>query len=170
VQDVGACYFSLWNWHRIQADRILNYYHQFPGAIDGLARRIGYRVRPSWVWSYEEAGYPGLIIGFANDGIACVPGVLRVSVTSEDGKVNAEGSLDAGYPLPGKVRQAKFPLPKGTKWKGLRLRAEIEVKGQRYPVRWACRQGLNADGSLTLRPTAGLGQNDETGGVATTGS
>jgi hypothetical protein len=170
VQDVGACYFSLWNWHRIQADRILNYYHQFPGAIDGLARKIGYRVRPSWVWSYEEAGYPGLIIGFANDGIAGVPGVLRVSVIGEDGKVNVEGSLDAGYPLPGKVRQAKFPLPKGTKWKGLRLRAEIEVKGQRYPVRWACRQGLNTDGSLTLRPTVGLGQNDETGGAPTTGS
>jgi hypothetical protein len=111
-----------------------------------------------------------LIIGFANDGIAGVPGVLRVSVASEDGKVSAEGSLDAGYPLPGKVRQAKFPLPKGTNWKGLRLRAEIEVKGQRYPVRWACRQGVNADGSLTLRPTAGLGQNDETGGVPTTGA
>jgi hypothetical protein len=33
---------------------------------------------------------------------------------------------------------------------------EIEVKGQRYPVRWACRQSLNADGSLTLRATAGI--------------
>jgi hypothetical protein len=165
VQDVGACYFSLWNWHRIQADRILNYYHQFPGAIDELARRIGYGVRPSWVWSYEEAGYPGLIVGFANDGIAAVPGVLRVSLTSEDGEVNVGGSLDAGYPLPRKVRQAKFALPKGAKWKGLRLKAEIEVKGQRYPVRWACAQKLNGDGSLTLRSTAGLGEDDETGGV-----
>src|SRR5215813_13948345 len=152
VRDVGACYFSLWNWHRIQADRILNYYHQYPDAIDSLARQIGYRVRPSWVWTYEEGGYPGLIIGFANDGIAGVPGVLRVSVVSEDGKVNVSGCLDAGYPLPGKVRQAKFPLPKGTKWKGLRLKAEIEVKGQLHPVRWACRQKLNEDGSLTLRP------------------
>lgn len=166
VQDVGACYFSLWNWHRIQADRLLNYYRQFPDALDGLARRIGYRVRPSWVWTYEEAGYPGLIIGFVNDGIAAVPGVLRVSVVSEDGKVSVGGSLDAGYPLPGKVRQAKFPLPKGTKWKGLRLKAAIEVKGQRHPVRWACHQKLNDDGSLTLRPTVGLGQDDVTGGVA----
>ena len=97
-EDAGACYFSLWNWHRIQADRILNYYHQFPDAIDGLARQIGYRVRPSWVWTYEEGGYPGLIIGFVNDGIAAVPGVLRVSVLSEDGKVNVGGSLDAGLP------------------------------------------------------------------------
>jgi hypothetical protein len=165
VQDVGACYFSLWNWHRIQADRILNYYRQFPAAIDQLARRIGYRVRPSWVWTYEEDGYPGLIIGFVNDGIAGVPGVLYVSVVTEDGKLLAGGSLDPGHPLPCKVRQAKFPLPKGTNWKGLRLRAEIEVKGVRHPVRWASRQRLNQDGSLTLRSTAGLGQNDETGGV-----
>ena len=165
VQDVGPCYFSLWNWHRIQADRLLNYYHQFPDALDELARRVGYRVRPSWVWSYEEGGYPGLIIGFVNDGLAAVPGVLRISVFSEDRKVNAAVCLDAGYPLPGKVRQAKFALPKGTKWKGLRLKAEIEVKGQRHPVCWACRQKLNEDGSLTLRSTNGLGQNDETGGV-----
>ena len=96
-----------------------------------------------------------------------MPGVLRVSVTSEDGRVNAGGSLDAGYPLPGKVRQAKIALPKGVDWKGLRLKAEIEVKGQRYPVRWACRQKLNLDGSLTLRTTVGLGENDETGGVST---
>jgi hypothetical protein len=166
VQDVGACYFSLWNWHRIQADRFLNYYRQFPEALDELARRVAYRVRPSWVWHYQESGYPGLIIGFVNDGIAPVPGVLRISVVSEDGKVNVGGSLDAGYPLPGKVRQAKFALPKGTKWKGLRLKAEIEVKGQRYPVRWACRQKLNEDGSLTLRTTTGLGEDDETGGVS----
>jgi hypothetical protein len=66
-------------------------------------------------------------------------------------------------------RQAKFPtLPKGTNWKGLRLRAEIGVKGQRYPVCWACGQKLNDDGSLTLRPNAGLGQNDEAGGVSST--
>jgi len=82
-----------------------------------------------------------------------------------EGRMLAGGCLDAGYPLPGKVRQAKFPLPKGTKWQSLRLKAEIEVKGQRYPVLWACRQKLNEDGSLTLRQTAGLGQEDETGGM-----
>lgn len=112
-----------------------------------------------------ECGRRGLIIGFVNDGIAAVPGVLRVSVVSSDGEVNVGGCLDAGYPLPGKVRQAKLALPKGTKWQGLRLKAEIEVKGQRYPVRWACRQKLNEDGGLTLRQTVGLGAEDETGGV-----
>src|SRR5262249_11833302 len=117
------------------------------------------------IWTYDEGGYPGLIIGFVNDGIASAPGVLRVSVVSEDDKVLASGGLDAGYPLPGKVRQAKFALPKGTNWKGLRLKGEIEVKGRTFPVRWACKQSLNADGTLTLRPTKGLGEWDETGGV-----
>jgi hypothetical protein len=41
-------------------------------------------------------------------------------------------------------------LPQGTQFEGLKLRAEIEVKDMRYPVRWACHQKLNDDGSLTL--------------------
>ena len=152
VMDVGANYWSLWNFHQINANHLMNYYKAFPAWFDRINRRIGYRVRPSLIWSYEDAGYLGLIVGFANDGIAGVPGALRVTVESEDGKALKGGCLDAGYPLPGKVRQAQFPLPKGTKWQGLRLRAEIEVKGMRYPVRWACQQKLNGDGSLSLRP------------------
>ncbi len=155
VMDVGANYWSLWNFHKISAEGIVNYHKQFPGMIDRISRRIGYNVRPSFVWSYGTENNPGLIIGFANDGIAGVPGALRVSVTSDDGKVNVAGSLDAGYPLPGKVRQAQFVLPKGTKWEGLTLKAELEVKGVRHPVRWACHQKTNADGSLTLRRNLG---------------
>lgn len=156
VHDVGACYFSLWNWHRIHADGIQRYYEQYPDALNRLARSIGYRVRPSWIWTYDAGKEAGLILGMVNDGIAGVPGVLRISVLNEAGLVLASGSLDAGYPLPRKVRQAKLALPRGTNWQGLRVRGEIEVKGQRYPVRWACRQSLNADGTLTLRPTPGL--------------
>jgi hypothetical protein len=36
-------------------------------------------------------------------------------------------------------------------WTGLRLQAEIIVKGVAHPLRWACRQTINGDGSLTLR-------------------
>ena len=165
VRDVGASYFSLWNWHRISAAGLQRYYEAYPRALDSLAKSIGYRVRPSWVWTYEERGEPGLIVGFVNDGVAGVPGVLRVSVVSPGGQELAAGSLDAGYPLPGRVRQALLPLPKGTKWQGLRLKAEIHVKGRRFAVRWACRQKLNEDGSLTLRPTEGLNVSDETGGL-----
>ncbi len=154
VMDVGANYWSLWNFHKISAGGILNYYRQYPKKIDEISRRIGYNVRPSFVWAYE-GGNPGLIVGFANDGIAGVPGVLRVTVAGADGRVYASGGLDAGYPLPGKIRQAQFPLPKGTGWEGLQLKAELEVKGVRHPVRWACRQKTNADGSLTLRRNLG---------------
>jgi hypothetical protein len=167
TRDVGANYFSLWNWHRISAEGLRRYYEAYPQALDKLARSIGYRVRPSWVWTYEERGEPGLIVGFVNDGIAGVPGVLRISVVSPAGQALAAGCLDPGYPLPGRVRQALLPLPKGTKWQGLRVKAEIEVKGQRHPVRWSCRQKLNEDGSLTLRVTEGLNVSDETGGTGT---
>jgi len=87
------------------------------------------------IWSYEDSGYLGLIIAFANDGIAGVPGALRITVETEEGRILKSGCLDAGYPLPGKLRQAQFVLPQGTKFAGLKLRAEIEVKGMRYPVR-----------------------------------
>jgi hypothetical protein len=156
VRDVGACYFSLWNWHRIRADRLRNYYDQYPAAIDDLARSIGYRVRPSWIWTYDTGTESGLILGMVNDGIAGVPGVLRISVLDPGGRVLASGSLDAGFPLPHKVRQAKLPLPRGTDWKGLRVKGELEVKGQRHPVRWSSRQSLDADGALTLAPTPGI--------------
>jgi hypothetical protein len=151
VMDIGANYWSLWNFHNISARMLANYYEASPTWFDRINRRIGYRVRPSFIWSYEDGGYVGLIVGFANDGIAGAPGVLRVSVESADGKLLKSGCLDAGYPLPGKIRQAQFVLPQGVKWQGLKLKAEIEVKGMRYPVRWACHQKLNDDGSLTLR-------------------
>src|SRR5580704_1205264 len=151
VMDIGANYWSLWNFHQINAKNLMSYYQAYPAAFDRISRRIGYRVRPSFIWSYKDDGYTGLIIGFANDGIAGVPGILRVTVESQDGKVLQSGCLDAGYPLPGKIRQAQFVLPNVTDWKGLKLIAEIEVKGVRYPVRWACHQKLNDDGSLTLR-------------------
>ena len=152
VIDVGANYWSLWNFHNISAANIMDYYHRSPTAIDHINRSIGYRVRPSFIWQYTDGDHQGLIIGFANDGIAGVPGALRVTVASEDGKVKVGGSLDPGYPLPGKIRQAQFVLPNGVDWKGLKLSAEIEVKGVRYPVQWACLQKLNEDGSLTLHP------------------
>jgi hypothetical protein len=152
VMDIGANYWSLWNFHNISVTNLANYYQASPASFDRINRRIGYRVRPSMIWSYRDGDNLGLIIGFFNDGIAGVPGVLRVTVESEDGKVLRSGCLDAGYPLPGKMRQAQLVVPQQTKWQRLKLKADIEVKGMRYPVRWACHQKLNDDGSLTLRP------------------
>jgi hypothetical protein len=150
VLDLGANYCSLWNFHRISAVGLQKTYEGAPKALDDLNRRLGYNVRPSYVWSWGEEGPGGLIVGLMNDGVAGVPGVLYVSVVSDDGKINVGGGLDPGYPLPGKIRQALLPLPRDTKWEGLKLKAEIEVKGVRHPVRWSCRQKTNPDGSLTL--------------------
>lgn len=151
IMDAGANYFSIWNWHNIEARNILDYYEKYPESIDNLNKKIGYRVRPSWIWSFNKGEHPGLIMGFVNDGIAGVPGILRVTVFNDNGSVNVRGGLDAGYPKPNGVRQAMFMLPKGTDWKGLKVKAEIEVKGELYPVEWACHQKLNTDGSLTLK-------------------
>jgi hypothetical protein len=75
-----------------------------------------------------------------------------VTLECQDGKTLKSGCLDAGYPVPGKIRQAQFMLPQGTKWQGLKLEAEIEVRGMHYPVHRPGHQKLNDDGSLTLGP------------------
>jgi hypothetical protein len=61
------------------------------------------------------------------------------------------GCVDPGYPKPVGIRQAMLLLPGGTDWKELKLKAELQVKGVRYPVKWACQQSTNSDGSLTLK-------------------
>jgi len=149
--DVGVNYLSLWSWHKQSAANILSYYEKFPEPIDEIARQIGYRIRPSFVWTFTRDGVAGLVIGLANDGIAPVPGVLRLSVFSEDKKIDVSGCVDPGYPKPIGVHQVMLMLPAGAQWEGLRLKGELEVKGMRYPVRWACRQKVNSDGSLALR-------------------
>lgn len=57
------------------------------------ARPIGYRVRPSRIRQTEKDGHPGLMIGFVNDGIVWMPGVLRITLVGEDGHVHASGGF-----------------------------------------------------------------------------
>ncbi len=148
VLDLGANYWSLWT----EADNLKSYYQRYPKGFDTLQRRMGYRVRPSWIWQRKRYGTSEVIVAFANDGVAGVPGVLRVYLESPDGKVRIGGSLDAGHPHGGKLRQASFVLPKGMEGQKMLLRAEIETKGGvRRPVRWACAQPINPDGSFTIR-------------------
>jgi len=151
VLDVGANYWSVWNWHNEAAKNVLSYYEKYPEPIDYIARHIGHRVFPSFIWAFNREGTPGLVVGLANKGVAGVPGVLRLTAFSDDGKVNVSGCVDPGYPKPTGIRQAMLMLPPGTKWEGLKLKAELEVKGVRYPMNWACQQKTNPDGSLTLR-------------------
>ena len=74
VIDVGAnCWLAIGKFHQISAKNLMSYYQAYPAAFDRINRRIGYRVRPSFIWSYKDSSYLGLIIGFANDGMAGVP-------------------------------------------------------------------------------------------------
>ena len=154
VKDVGANYFSLWNWHNINVDNLYRYYEKHPEGLDDLVSCIGFRVRPSWIWHSESRdGNDILIFGMVNDGIACLPGVLRLTLFTDDGDVNISGCLDAGYPKTRGVRQAMMKLPAGIDWDSgrLKLKAELEVKGVRYPIPFAIAQKLNPDGSLTIK-------------------
>ncbi len=148
VLELGGNYWSLWT----EADNIRRFYERYPKALDTIQRRIGYRVRPSWVWQRKRYGTTELIVAFANNGVAGVPGVLRVWVETPDGKVKVGGGLDAGHPHGDRLRQASFVLPKGLEGTRVVLKAELETKGGvRRPVRWACAQPLNPDGSLTVQ-------------------
>ncbi len=74
---------------------------------------MGYRVRPAWIWQRKRWGTEELIVGVANDGVASLPGVLRLTVESKDGAIRRTGVLDAGQPFAGKIRQASLILPPG---------------------------------------------------------
>jgi hypothetical protein len=145
--DVGANYWSLWT----EAANLERYEEAHPETFAAVRRRIGYRVRPSWVWQRKRRGADELVLALANDGVAGVPGVLRLAVDAADGRRLAGGAIDAGRPHGGGVRLASLMLPPGLGGETVRLRAEIETRGVRRPVRWACAQPLAADGALAVR-------------------
>jgi hypothetical protein len=144
--DVGATHWALWQ----MGDNLARYYERFPYGIDTLESRIGYRVRPSWIWRRKRYDRIELIVGVKNDGVAGVPGILRLFVEGGKKRIAMSGSLDPGQPFAGKVRQASFILPEGVDYEGLTIRAEIEVKGVSRPVKWACEDAVNEDGSLPI--------------------
>jgi hypothetical protein len=146
--DVGSNYWGLWT----EADNLKEYYEKFPYSFNTLKKRLGYRIRPSWICQRKRYETAELVVTFCNDGVAGVPGVLRVSVESLDGKVKITGGLDAGHPYGGKIRQASFVLPPEMIGQKMLIKAEIETKGGiRRPIKWACAQKLNADGSLSFQ-------------------
>ncbi|MBV9780332.1 MAG: hypothetical protein JOY62_10210 [Acidobacteriaceae bacterium] len=148
VLDLGANYWSLWT----EAENLARYNERFPNGFRTLRAKMGYRVRPAWVWQRKRLGACELIVAVANDGVAGIPGVLRLTVTSADGKLHQSGSLDGGHPHAGKVRQASFLFPRESFGSEVTLRVEIESKaGIRRPIQWACAQPLNQDGSLSLQ-------------------
>ena len=77
-----------------------------------MHQRMGYRLRPSWVWQRKRQGASEVIACIAKDGVSCVPGVLRLSLESRDGKFRITGGLDAGNPFGGRIRKASFVVPR----------------------------------------------------------
>lgn len=147
VLDLGANYWSLWT----EAENLEQYNSRFPEGFRALQQRMGYRIRPAWIWQRKRWGTEEVIVGVANDGVAGVPGLVRLTLESADGSVRQTGTLDAGHPNAGKLRQASLILPPGLGAAELKLTAHLETKANlRRPIQWACAQHLNPDGSFQL--------------------
>ncbi len=147
VLDLGANYWSLWT----EADNLARYYEHYPKALTILQQRMGYRVRPSWIWQRERYDRPELIVVFTNDGVSGMPGVLRVTVENLDGSFRMSGCLDAGQPYAGKLRQAGFLLPRELFGQKIKIRGDLETNRVSRPLEWACAQELNPDKSFTVQ-------------------
>lgn len=146
VLDLSANYWSLWT----ETDNLRKYHEMYPEGFTALQRRIGYRVRPSWIWQRKRYGTSEIILAISNDGVAGVPGNLRIILEDADGRFKMSGSLDAGHPYGGRIRLCNFILPHGMEGSKMKVRAEIEIKGISRPVRWACAQTLDSDGSISF--------------------
>ena len=158
VIDLGANYWSLWNWHAEKADNVLRYYRQQPrdDRRDRPADRLPRASVVDLVLRREGPERPRGRLRQRRHRRRSRRSAAERPRRRRDG-VLVSGCVDPGWPVPGKIRQARLPLPPGVAWEGLRLSAELQVKGTRHPVRWACRQKLEPDGSLRLRRTRGVG-------------
>ncbi|WP_127579338.1 hypothetical protein [Paenibacillus koleovorans] len=148
--NVGANYWSMWT----ESDNLAAYNEQYPAGIRELQKRMGYRLRPAWVWQRKRYGTDELVIALANDGVSSVPGTVWLTLTGPDDghKLHLSGCLDPGHPYAGKLRQAAFVLPPGMDGRTVRLSAELETKpGVRHPLNWACAQPVHVDRSITIQ-------------------
>jgi hypothetical protein len=132
--DLGANYWSLWT----ESADLGRFFAEVPQLLRALQARLGYRVRPAWVWQRKRREANELVMAIANDGVAGVPGVLRIEVSTPDGRFRATGSLDPGQPQAGRLRQCAFTVPRELEGQSLRIEASIEIRpGVRRPVAWA---------------------------------
>lgn len=150
--DVNGTYWALWQ----HAENILKFREAYPRGFELLDRHLGYKVRPTWVFVEANRDPQALILAIRNDGCSPPPGILRVYATNAGGTFKVGGGLDPGLPGPFGLHQCRIVLPLGVKWQDVRLAAEIEIKGTRYPVRWACAEKLNSDRTLSIRRTPGI--------------
>jgi hypothetical protein len=133
-----------------ESDNLKTYNERFHRGFQRLRTNLGYRLRPAWVWQRKRHGTSELIIAIANSGVAGVPGVLWLQITSRDFGWHLHGALDPGQPHGGGLRQCSFLLPQGFSGE-VQISAQLEMRpGMFKPVAWACEQELNDDGSITV--------------------
>jgi hypothetical protein len=144
--DLRTNYWALWT----ESANLARYNEVYPRGFERLRANLGYRLRPSWAWQRKRHGTAELIVAISNRGVAGVPGILWLQISSPDGLLKLRGTLDPGLPVGGGIRLASFFLPKG--YVGpVHLSAELEVRpGVLKPVAWACEQPLNPDASITI--------------------
>jgi len=149
VLDLGANYWSLWT----EAKNLARYHERFPRGFDTLRSRMGYRVRPAWIWQRKRYSASEVIVAVANTGVSALPGVLRLTLSAAGGGWSGSGTLDPGHPYGGKLREAAFLIPREMEGKEVRLSAALETRGGVVrPIRWTCEQPLNPDGSFSIMP------------------
>jgi len=145
--DLRSNYWSLWT----ESANLARYNETYPRGFERLRADLGYRLRPGWVWQRKRHGTAELIVGIANRGVAGVPGVLWLQLSSPDGQLKLRGTLDPGQPVGGGIRLVSFFLPPDFGGQ-VQLSAELELRpGVLRPVAWACEQPLNADGSISIQ-------------------
>ena len=144
--DLRANYWSLWT----ESDNLKSYNEKYPRGFERLQTSLGYRIRPGWVWQRKRFNTSELVVSVVNRGVAGVPGVLWLTLNSPEKSWKMRGSLDPGQPSGGGNRECSFLLPNGFVGQ-VHLSAEIELRpGVFRPVKWACEQPLNSDGSVTV--------------------
>ena len=145
--DLHANYWSLWT----ESDNLKTYNEKYPRGFQRLQPNLGYRVRPGWVWQRKRFNTSELVVSVVNRGVAGVPGVLWLTLSSSEKSWKMRGSLDPGQPCGGGNRECAFLLPNGFVGE-VRLSAEIELRpGVFRPVTWACEQPLNPDRSISVQ-------------------
>ncbi|WP_127585558.1 hypothetical protein [Paenibacillus koleovorans] len=154
--DVGGQYWALWT----EEDQFAAFDEANPAAIPALRRRLGYRVRPAWIWQRIRGEGDELVVAVANDGAGGIPGRLRIVAESLDGRYREGGLLAPGEPAGGRVKLVSFLLPPEMSGQVIALRAELELRpGLARPVRWCCEPVSAEDGGLHVK----LHRHDEPG-------
>ncbi|SEN88028.1 hypothetical protein [Paenibacillus sp. OV219] len=145
--DISGNYWGLWT----EAEAIAAYNERYPEGIHTLQRRLGYRLRPAWIWQRKRHGTDELVFAMINDGSAGVPGTLWLEATGREG-AKLRGKLAPGCPIPGKVSLVSMTLPPDWRGQAIQLAIQLEIRpGVMKPLNWACAQAIHDDGTLTIQ-------------------